>query len=100
MKIGRTFTISGHKINVKYSKSMFLGNEGCWAIYDDDTSTIWVRKGMPPSRKAEVLLHEVIHAISYIHGFDISEKAVNTLAIEMIAFFRTNKLSFIRKILK
>jgi hypothetical protein len=94
------YNVCGHTIDVVYAKKLTMDDQNCWGAYDDDTRRIMLKYGMDKYRKAEVFLHEIIHSISFIHNFELSEKAVNTLAIELVAFIRNNKLPQLKKIMK
>ena len=94
------FTVAGHKIKLVYTNKLKLDNEDCWGSYDDDKRTIYMRYKMDECRKADTFLHEIIHSIDFIHNLNLSEKAVNILAIELVAFIRNNKLPLLRKIMK
>ena len=61
---------------------------------DSDNSLIYIERGMEKTRKAEVLIHEVIHFISTLYNLGLSEKKVNILGIALLAFLRENKLNF------
>jgi hypothetical protein len=95
-----TYNVCGHNIDVVYARKLTMDDKNCWGTYDDDKRRIMLKYGMDPYRKGEVFLHEVIHAISFIHNFELSEKAVNTLAIELVAFIRNNKLPQLKRIMK
>lgn len=100
LKTPRIITVCGHDIKIRHTSKLALDKDPCWGFYDDNSRTIWLRTKMDKSRKAEVLLHEIIHAIAFIHNLNVSEKAVNTLAIEIMAFMKHNKLSVIKKVMK
>ena len=94
MRLPKKLTIAGHTITVEYRKKLFMDNHECWGIYDDGKHKIYLAMKMDPTRKAEILLHEAIHAISDIHLLHLSEKAVKILGIEVLALIRNNKLNF------
>lgn len=100
MNLPKKLNICGHDVTIKYSKKLFHNKSKIWGLYDDGARIIWLQNGMDKSRRAEVLLHEIMHAISYIHGFTLSEKAVNTLAIELNSVLKNNKLSIIKEVMK
>ena len=94
MSLPKTLTIAGHVVTIKYKKGLMLENHECWGIYDSDKSIIWLRLGMDKTRKQEILLHEILHAISDIHLLNLSEKQVKILGIEVLAAIKNNRLKF------
>lgn len=97
MKIPKQIMVCGHKINIKYKKNIIEEGSDCWGTWDNDRHEITLRYGMNPSQRAEVLLHEVLHAISDIHLLNLTEKAVKILGIEILATVRNNRLNLLEK---
>lgn len=95
MRISKELTICGHKVNVKYKKNIVEEGSDCWGTWDNHKHEITLRLGMNSSQRAEVVLHEIIHAISDIHLLNLSEKAVKNLGIELLAVIRNNRLNFL-----
>lgn len=92
MRVPKTVRVAGYDITVKYKQDLKLQGDDCWGTYDPHANTICLRKGMEKNRKAEIILHECIHAIDSIHLLGLSEKAVRVLAIELIALVKNNKV--------
>ena len=98
MGLPRKLIIAGHTITVLYKKKIMLDGKDVWAYYDDERHRIYMTMGMERSRKMEVFLHECIHAISFIHGLNMTEKAVDHLGIELLALVRNNKIDIRKEI--
>ena len=65
----------------------------CYGQCDYDKLEIRVRQDLKPSRKAEVLLHEILHAcweVGTIPANPEEEHAVNALGIHLTNAMRTN----------
>lgn len=93
MRLPKQVVIAGHVIKVKYRRGVMP----CWGTYDDTKRTIELQSGMDSSRKAEIFLHECIHAIEHIHVLNLSEKAIKILGVEIIAMLRNNRISLCKK---
>nr|DAT62787.1 MAG TPA: Protein of unknown function (DUF3920) [Caudoviricetes sp.] len=78
-----------HTIEVvdEISKSDLLNG-----MIDHDNQIIYIRKSLPPEKKKEVLLHEVIHGISEALDMDLKEKVVQMLARSLYDFLTTNQI--------
>jgi kynurenine formamidase len=92
MSVPRKLTIAGHTIKITHKKGLVVGSTEAWGAYEDSSHTIYLRTGMDKTRKAEILLHECIHAIDHIHVLGLSEKAVKILGIEILALLKNNKI--------
>lgn len=96
MKVPKILKICGHDIEVETSKGdLTLEGGEIWGYYDDDKHLIKIAPNMVSTRKMEVVLHEVIHAISAIHCLGLTEKQVKILGVEILAVIRNNKLNFL-----
>lgn len=95
MKLPKEIIVAGHSIKIVLKDELVIDNSECWGLYDDSTDTIYLQKKMPKTRKMEVLIHECIHAFSSIHNLNLTEKVVNTIAIEILALIRNNKLNLL-----
>lgn len=92
MRLPKQVVIAGHNIQIKYGRGLKLNGKECWGIYNDSKKTIFLRSGMDKSRKAEIFLHECIHAIDDIHVLNLTEKAVKILGVEISGLIRNNKI--------
>ena len=99
MKIPRTIKIGAHQIKIKVVKNI---DEPVLGYADLNHNLIYLRteysgKPLTESMRAEVLLHEIIHQISELHGIGLSEKEVRQLGAELLSTIRDNKLNFLDK---
>lgn len=94
MKYPKKIKICGHVFDIKYKKGLLLNGKECWGIYDEGTNTIWLVKGMTPTRKMEILLHESIHAIESIQGLNLPESTVKQLGLGILSLIRDNNFDF------
>ncbi len=92
LRLPKQIVIAGHIIKIKYARGLVNGETDCWGLYNDATHTIYLKKGMDQSRKAEIFLHECIHAIEHVHVLNVGEKAVKLLGVEIMALLRNNKI--------
>ena len=70
-------------------------NSRAWGMCDKATHTILISGGLKPQREAEVLLHEVFHAIYDVSGMGLmdnmpEEPVVNMLGFHMLQVIRDN----------
>jgi hypothetical protein len=97
MKIPKKLSICGHQYIIKYSSELTYEGKEVWGLIDGAKNIIYLKKGMPPTRKMEILLHEVIHAIEEIYVLNLSEIAVKQLALGILSAVRDNKLDLLKE---
>ena len=97
MKVPRKISIAGHEIAIKHKKGLSINGQEAWGIWDDDKHIIYLRFGMDKTRKQEILIHEIIHAIDHIHVLNLSERVVKILGVEIVAVIRNNNLKLIEQ---
>ncbi len=81
---------STHRVN--YPKVVRLtesGKELNGSILFDD-QVVNIRSGLPAARRAEVLLHEVMHGIAHDRSIDLDEEDVTQMARGWLAFIIDN----------
>lgn len=75
-------------------------SEGIWGLFSAELNVIFVLKGRPPQMQAEVVLHEVMHALLHDAGLDFEgddeERLVKTLTPRLAAFLVDNKSAVAR----
>lgn len=54
--------------------ALSLDGDVCEGAVDHDTATIYLRRTLPRSRIAEVLLHEILHACTHLSGLAITQR--------------------------
>ncbi len=93
MKIPKKIIIAGHEINVILEKS-----EGRFASAGDYcawNNTMHINmEGTSESVRAESLLHEIIEAINLDNELNLEHPKITTLASQLFAVLRNNKLRF------
>lgn len=97
MRIPKVLTVCGQAIQVRYRKGLVVDGQEAWGCYDSDKHVIWLRQGMEKTRRMEILLHEVVHAVESIHTLNLPEKAVKILGVEMLAFIRNNHINLLER---
>ena len=90
MKIPKRIKIGGHWFTIEYSNgdkgfrdSRFKGS---W------NNIIVLNKGLKQSKRESVLLHEIIHEISWQNDLDLKEETVSTIAEGLYQVLVDNKL--------
>ena len=81
--------ILGQDFTVTYKKDM----TDVMGLCSSANNTIDLKDGMQFEKEQEVLLHEVIHAISDLMESNLTEKQVSTLAVGVYAFLKDNDYS-------
>lgn len=96
--IPRTLKIRGHVYKVKQvnRKSLDSGN---YAEINDVANILRLYKGLAPSRKVELVLHEAMHAMLDGHEFKDEEAIVTILGEGLTELIKANP-GFIRHALK
>lgn len=93
MKLPRRLDVSGHTIKIVYKKKMYDRHRveyfGAW---EPARNTIYITYGLPPDRKKEVFLHELLHAIADIKRCNLSETATGDLSLELAAILKRHKI--------
>ncbi len=90
MKIPKRIKIGGHWFDVihKNGETGFRdsGFKGSWS------NVIVLNKGLKQSKRESVLLHEIIHEISWQNDLDLKEETVSTIAEGLYQVLVDNKL--------
>jgi len=95
MKIPKLIRVGGHDITIKLVKSDDMKQSG-----DYDTWYDVIRINMdslPESSQAEILLHEILEAISKKYNLELEHKTLTIISESLFAIIRNNKLDFIKK---
>lgn len=100
MRIPKTVRIGGKIFNIVYKntlkdKDLHDGAE-LLGKADVNACKIYLSRGLSKEKKKEIFLHEVLHVIDIDKGFNLTEKKVNNLAIEILDFIISNKINFLR----
>jgi len=74
--------IGGQKVHIKMKDDLKHEGVELLGLCDYQSNTIWLQKGMPPSKRRAVLVHEYWHFVDAIYGLGMGEKKVNTLEVE------------------
>ena len=100
MSLPTSVKVGAHQVQVVY-KSRLDGTDAEQVVngsFDPDTYVIELRSGLAPSRMAEVMLHEVLHAVNdqtvFVEDED-EERVVTVLAAYLTKFAQDNP-DFIR----
>lgn len=90
MKIPKRIKIGGHWFTIVYNNDALgfhdSGFKGSW------NNTIVLNKGLKQSKRESVLLHEIIHEISWQNDLDLKENIISTIAESLYQVFMDNKL--------
>lgn len=90
MKIPKKIKIGGHWFNIIYNNGdtgfRDSGFKGSWS------NIIVLNNGLKQSKRESVLLHEIIHEISWQHDLDLKEEEVSTIAEGLYQVLVDNKL--------
>ncbi len=82
--------ISWRKLPIIFSnKTLVLNGNICSGICKDDQ--LEINTTYPIEQQRETLLHEVIHALDHIYGFDFSEDQVKGLSNALFETLKENK---------
>jgi hypothetical protein len=100
MRIPKTVRIGGKVFTITYKsrlndKDLHDGAD-LLGKADINACKIFLLRGLSKEKKKEIFLHEVLHIIDTDKGFNLNEKKVNNLAIEILDFIISNKINFLR----
>lgn len=94
MKLPRSVTVGHLKLRFRELPNEEAVERGIDGWFDYENGRIEVAEGLSPSVKAEITLHEILHAAFYVAKTGLSddeeEKVVNTIAPVLLSFLRDN----------
>lgn len=73
-------------------KQQLPKDEDLWGFCDPESHVIYLVHNMNEQRRAEIFLHECIHAIEESYGISLPEKSVCTLSLAIIQVLNTNNI--------
>ncbi len=96
MKIPKKITIAGHEINVIFEQSEGrFPNAGDYCAWNNVMHINM--EGTTESVRGESFLHEIIEAINLDNELNLEHPKITTLASQLFAIIRNNKLDFRKK---
>lgn len=95
MPLPRRVKIGGHEVAIRLASVQELGGKEYLGEYNPDTNSIRLKRTLAKSRRVEVLLHEVFHAILVGHKYFDDEALVVLLGEGLTQIIRDNP-DFIR----
>jgi Zn-dependent peptidase ImmA (M78 family) len=69
-KLPSSITILGRKYKIKQGKGLVWNGQTCLGLCDNTSRIIYLEKEQDDQTKKETLLHECVHALLFISGFD------------------------------
>lgn len=84
--------VMGLTYRVKITKALRRQGEAVRGFHDAEKQQIDVQANMPLEQQAEVLTHEVIHALEFALDLDFEERDTRLLARGLVAFCKENPL--------
>ena len=63
-----------------------------WGMYKAGEQEILIQSSLSEERKEETLLHEILHAVSYELGLNLSEHQVECLASGLYSVYKNSNL--------
>jgi hypothetical protein len=94
MSLPTQIVVSPHTIRVAYVRNPQDGDgTRVFGLYDAESLSITVDSAMSPTRTAEILLHETLHALNDASRFvdeDAEEAVVEALAPALIRLIQDN----------
>ena len=94
MRLPREIRISGYTLKIEYKKKIFVNGNECFGVYNPENKTVSLVKGMSPTRKKEIFLHEYIHFLEDIYRIDIAEDEVSSLALGILQIINHPKIDW------
>lgn len=79
-----------HVFRLKSAEAESRLGPGNWGLIDFKEGTISIVAGIPATRQAEVILHEVLHALLFGQSVKHEEALVTTLSEGLLSFLRDN----------
>ena len=78
--------IGGVPITIKTADTIVVKNgkeDECWGVAHWPTATVAVSRALSKENREVVLLHEMIHIISSMHGLGLNEQQVDRLSLAL-----------------
>lgn len=110
--VERKIKIGYQDIAIERETSTFQKQTDCYGEYDHRKNSITIQTGLSPLDEANTLVHEILHAVSYINSLTVSgqpldgenkeEVVINQFTNGLVQVFRDNKwlLTYLRDKLK
>lgn len=95
MRLPRKIVLAGHDVYIVHKKRIFVNKTPCYGVWNVGKSTIYICTGLTPTRKKEIFLHELLHAIEYIYRIKISEESISNMSRALLHALRTYKIDLL-----
>ena len=95
MKIPSKIKVGAYTYEVQYKKLIKDRGIEHWGTCNREKHIIELLENMPADRKAEILLHECLHAIEESYDILLGERKINLLALALVALIKDNNLRII-----
>jgi len=85
--------VGPHTISISLKPREEAQTEEAWGCYNLDNLDIWVQAELAPTKKARVLLHEIVHAlwdVGELGEESDEETAVSVLSTQLLAAMQDN----------
>jgi hypothetical protein len=86
----KSVKIGAHTFQLKAAETEVKMGRSHWGTVDFTTGVIAVVGGIPASRQAEVILHEMLHALLFGHSVKCEESLVSLLSEGLLTIFQDN----------
>lgn len=88
----KTIMVLGQKYSVVTAKESNMPEKRALGVCQSNTNTIYLKDDVSGDKRDEVLLHEIIHAISDMIELELKEVQVNNLAVGLLPFMNRKAL--------
>ena len=94
MRLPKKMNLNGYDLKINHAKKVIVNGDPCFGVYDPGHKTISLQKGMSPTQKKEVFLHEYIHFLEDIYRIKISEESVAFLSLGILKLLLDKGINF------
>ena len=84
MRLPKKIDFGGYILKIEYAEKVMVNADECFGVYNPETKTISLSKGMSRIRKKEVFIHEYLHFIEDVYRIKISEENISTFALAIL----------------
>ena len=94
MRLPKSLDISGYTLKIEYRHKIIVDGHECFGVYEPAKKTIFLVKGMPPTKKKEIFLHEYLHFLEDIYRIHISHEGIASIALGFVQLLNNKKVKW------
>lgn len=89
-KIPKEMMIGDELWSVRFTRNIPSKDKDLYGLCDPSDKTIYIRPGLSYRQRLDTLIHELIHALEFEHGFELEHKHVYKIAEGLVNIWLEN----------